>query len=153
MLVESGLLKNFAWKFGILGFGIRNTARETWNLTNDWNPESKFPSQKMEFSTWNSESMAWNPESTNCLGFPSLRHRRNLTPFSKVCEASPKSLFWAPNGIPEITGNAFRICFQHDWQIHNGFFLTGQSWRVFKSWCTGGGLLARTVPQMDLTKV
>ena len=31
--------KTLLVKFGILGFGIWNTARETWNLTNDWNPE------------------------------------------------------------------------------------------------------------------
>ena len=47
--------------------------------------------------------MASNPESTDCLGFPSLRRRSNLTPCSKVYKASPKSLFWTPNGLPEIT--------------------------------------------------
>ena len=34
-----------------LEFGI-------WNPTNDWNPESKFHQQRLEFSTWNPESTA-----------------------------------------------------------------------------------------------
>ena len=94
--------------------------------------------------------MASNPESTDCLGFPSLRRRRNLTPCSKVYKASPKSLFWTPNGLPEIT-ELPEMRFEFAFYLIE-FFLTGQSWRVFKSWYTGGGL-ARTVSQMDLTKV
>ena len=39
----------------------------------------------------------------DCLGFASLRCRRNLTPVSNVCKAAPKSLFWAPNGLNELT--------------------------------------------------
>ena len=42
LLVESGLQENLIVESGILGFGIRNTAREIWNLTNDWNLESEF---------------------------------------------------------------------------------------------------------------
>ena len=49
---------------GILGFGIRNTAR---NPTNDWNPESKFHWQRLKPSTLNPESPAWNPESKTVL--------------------------------------------------------------------------------------
>ena len=49
---------------GILGFGIRNTAR---NLTNDWNPESKFHWQRLKSSTLDPESTAWNPESKTVL--------------------------------------------------------------------------------------
>ena len=52
----------------------------------------------------------------------SLRSRRNLTPASNVCEEAPISLFSAPKRAQEITGNAFRISLQHDWQIDNGFF-------------------------------
>ena len=47
----------------------------------------------------------------------SLRCRCNLTPVSNVCEAAPKSLFWASNRVERITRNAFRISFQTDWQI------------------------------------
>ena len=32
----------------------------------------------------------------------SLRHRRNLTSVSNVCEAAPMSLSWAPNGLNEL---------------------------------------------------
>ena len=39
----------------------------------------------------------------DCLGFPSLSRRRNLTPVSNVCKAALKSLFWAPNGLNELT--------------------------------------------------
>ena len=52
----------------------------------------------------------------------SLRSRRNLTPASNVCEEAPISLFSARKRAQEITGNAFRISLQHDWQIDNGFF-------------------------------
>ena len=49
---------------GILGFGIRNTAR---NPTNDWNPESKFHWQRLKSSTLDPESTAGNPESNTVL--------------------------------------------------------------------------------------
>ena len=39
----------------------------------------------------------------DCLGFPSLSRRRNLTPVSNVCKAALKSLFWAPNRLNELT--------------------------------------------------
>ena len=42
LLVEFGILEKFAVESGVLGFGIRNTAQEIQNATNDWNPESKF---------------------------------------------------------------------------------------------------------------
>ena len=45
-------------KWGIPGFGIRNTALGIRNPTNDWNPESKFHWQRLESSTWNPESTA-----------------------------------------------------------------------------------------------
>ena len=80
----------------------------------------------------------------DCLGFPSLRRRRNLTSVSKVCKAAPISLLWAPN-TQRITGYAFWISFQSDWQIHNGpFWQANITWHVLKSCYTGGGL-ARTV--------
>ena len=40
---------------------------EIWNLTNDRRPESKFHHQRLEFSAWNPESMAWNLESETIL--------------------------------------------------------------------------------------
>ena len=39
---EIGIQKFLHVESGILGFGIRNTAVGIWNLTNDWNTESKF---------------------------------------------------------------------------------------------------------------
>ena len=46
-----------------------------------------------------------------CLGFPSLRRRRNLTLVSNVCKAAPKSLFWAPNGLNELLDMRFEFPF------------------------------------------
>ena len=45
--VQCLLLKSKFWKivlveYGILGFGIQNTAQGIRNPTNDWNPEFKF---------------------------------------------------------------------------------------------------------------
>ena len=64
LLVESGIQKNFAnceiqdcWLRN-----LRNTAQGIRIPTNDWNPESKFHSQRLKLSTWNPESNAWNPE-------------------------------------------------------------------------------------------
>ena len=50
---EPGFQIREIWKFGNLGFGIRNT-------TNDWKLESKFHRQSPECSSWNPESTAWN---------------------------------------------------------------------------------------------
>ena len=52
---------------GILGFGIRSTVQEIRNPTKDWNTGSKFNRQRLESSTLNSESKAWNPESTTVM--------------------------------------------------------------------------------------
>ena len=41
----------------------------------------------------------------------SLRHRRNLTLVSNICEAAPLSLFWAPNGLGELPGERFDFPF------------------------------------------
>ena len=42
-----------------------------------------------------------------CKWVPSLRHRRNLTPVSNVCEAEAIPLFWSPNGLSQL---AYRKC-------------------------------------------
>ena len=54
--------------------------------------------------------------------FTSLRCRHNLTPVSSVCQLAPISLFWASQQTQQITGNAFWISLQPDWQIDNGIF-------------------------------
>ena len=48
----------------------------------------------------------------------SLRRRSNVTLVSNVCEAAPRSLFWAPNGFNEEPEVCFE--FHSDWQIDNG---------------------------------
>ena len=59
-LVESGIRENCVCGIWTTGQGIRNP-------TKDWNPESKFHWQRLEESTWNRESTAWNPESKTIL--------------------------------------------------------------------------------------
>ena len=57
---------------------------------------------------------------------------------NNVCEEEPISMFWTPNGLNELKEERFEFPF-----ILIGKstmeFLTGQSWRVVKSWYTGGG--------------
>ena len=62
-------------------------------------------------------------------GVPSIRPKRNPTPFSNICEAEP---FWTQR----ITANAFRISLTDKSTTR---FLTGQSWRALKFWYLGGG--------------
>ena len=45
------------------------------NPTKDYNPESKFNSQRLKHSTWNPEFAAWNPESMDCLTWGELLKR------------------------------------------------------------------------------
>ena len=68
----------------------------------------------------------------------SLRRRRNQTPVSNVCKVAPISLFWAANGLNNLPEMRFRFPFNliGKWTMA---FLTVQSWRVLKSWYTGGG--------------
>ena len=47
----------------IMGFGIGNTTQGIRNPSIDLIPESKFHQQRLESSTCNPESTAWNPES------------------------------------------------------------------------------------------
>ena len=67
----------------------------------------------------------------------SLRRRRNLTSFSNVCEAVPRSLFWTANGLNELPEERFEFPSILIGKLAMAF-LTGQSWRVLKSWYTGG---------------
>ena len=55
LLVDSRIRENFTC-------GLRNTTQGIRNLTNDWNPKSRFHRQRLESSTWNTNSTAWNPE-------------------------------------------------------------------------------------------
>ena len=68
----------------------------------------------------------------------SLRRRRNQTPVSNVCKVAPISLFWAANGLNNLPEMRFRFRFNliGKWTMAS---LTVQSWRVLKSWYTGGG--------------
>ena len=59
----------------------------------------------------------------------SLRHKRNLTSVSKVCEAAPISLFWVTNGLNEWPVVRFKFPFI---QIGKSTmaFVKGQSTRI-----------------------
>ena len=46
LLVESGIQGNFVC-------GIRKAVQGVRNPSNEWNPESKFHYQRLEYSTWN----------------------------------------------------------------------------------------------------
>ena len=78
-----------------------------------------------------------------------------LSLVSNVCITSGSANVLGPQQTQQTTRNAFQISTQPDWQIDNGFFLqTGHSWRIIKSWKTGGGRNKdfSTVSQTDLTK-
>jgi len=68
----------------------------------------------------------------------SLHRWRNLTLVSNVCEAAPKSLFWASSGLNELP----KVCFEFPFILIGKWtkaFLTGQSWHVLgKSRYTAG---------------
>ena len=72
LLVKSRIQQIFAVESRILGFGIWNTAQGIWNLTVDWNPESKFLWQRIR-----------NPRRgihiLDCLGFP-YKERIKISP-------------------------------------------------------------------------
>ena len=70
----------------------------------------------------------------------SLCRRRNFTPVSNACEAAPRSLFCAPNGLNELPEVRFESSFMLIGKSTMAF-LTGQScqsWRIHKFWYTGG---------------
>ena len=82
-----------------------------------------------------------------------MRRRRHLTPFSNVCEAAPMSLFWA-NGLNELPEMRFEFPFNLIGRLTMAL-LTGQSWRVLKSWYTWVGAQTKdfgAVLQMDLIR-
>ena len=62
----------------------------------------------------------------------SLLRRPYLIPVSKVCEAAPISLFWLPSGLNELPEMRVEFPFNLVGKFTIAFFLTGQSWRVFK---------------------
>ena len=68
----------------------------------------------------------------------SLSRRRIQTPVSNVCNAAPISLFWTSNRLNELPEMLFRFPFNLIGKSTMAF-LTVQSWRVLKSWSTGGG--------------
>ena len=80
------------------------------------------------------ERGTWVLQGLSCT---SLRCGRNLTSFSNVCEAAARSLFWTPNGFNELPEVHFEFPFILIGKLTMAF-LTGQSWRVLKSWYTGG---------------
>ena len=66
-------------------------------------------------------------------GFHSLNRRRNLTPVSNVCKTAVRSLFWTPKGFNELPEVFFEFPFNMIGELTMAS-LTGQSWRVLKSW-------------------
>ena len=65
-----------------------------------------------------------------CCSILRLRHRRNLTPISNVCEIAPTFLFLAPNGLAELP--KMRMRSQFSFNLIGKLtmaFLSGQSWQ------------------------
>ena len=82
-----------------------------------------------------------NPHFINMAHFhvcTGLRHRRILTSVDNVREAAPWSLFCATKGLKELVEvvSNFLSSLSSNRQC---LFLTGQSWRILKSWYTGVG--------------
>ena len=71
------------------------------------------------------------------LNAASLCRRRNFTSVSKFCEVAPISLSLALNGLNLLSEMRFEFLFNLIGKSTMAF-LTGQSWRVLKSWYTGG---------------
>ena len=74
-----------------------------------------------------------NPAAVTRFGFHRLNRRRNLTPVSNVCKAAVRSLLLTPTGFNELP----EVCFEFPFNIIGKLAmasLTGQSWRVLKSW-------------------
>ena len=68
----------------------------------------------------------------------SLRPRRNLTTVSDVCEAVPRSLLWACKEFHELPEVSFEFSFKLIGKSTLASLARDQSWRVLKSWQTGG---------------
>ena len=65
------------------------------DLDKDLKPESKIRWERLESSTWNSESTAWNPESKTALdshgASPKLPYLPGVLPYiSHICMCRPK---------------------------------------------------------------
>ena len=67
----------------------------------------------------------------------SLRRRVNPAPVSNVWEAAPITLLWATDALNELPEVRFEYLFNLIGKSTMGF-LTRHSWRVLKSWYTGG---------------
>ena len=67
-----------------------------------------------------------------------LCRRLKLTPVSDVCEAEAISLLLAPSGLSELPKVRFEFLFNLIGKLTMAH-LTGQSWRVIKSYYTGVG--------------
>ena len=67
-LMESGIWESLACEIQDPGlWNPEHSSKNPKSVFKDWNAESKFLSQRLECSTWNLESPAWNPESKTVL--------------------------------------------------------------------------------------
>ena len=96
-------------------------------------------------------SLAWSYHGKERSG---LRRRQNLTQAINVCKAASRPLLRAPKELNELPEVRFEFSFKLISQLNNSF-LTGQSWRALKSWCTDKGPqqgFRRLLAHMDLTR-
>ena len=67
-----------------------------------------------------------------------VRRRRDLASVSNVCEVATRSVFCEPNRLNDLQEVRFEFPFNLIGKSTMAF-LSGQSWRVLKSWYTGAG--------------
>ena len=84
LLVEYGIQQSLTLKREILGFGTRNTTQGIWNSLTIGIQNQSSTIKESKCSTWNLETMAWNPETKtvalNTWGDTLIRRKKRIAP-------------------------------------------------------------------------
>ena len=90
--------------------GIQLT--ELRNPTSDWNPESKLHWLRIESITWNTESMAWNPESNSVLDSLTWSEKNQTTTTNAIKPLSLSTKSCTANSLKYMLCKLFIYFFQ-----------------------------------------